>query len=56
VIYKFAVAAVLTGAFSLWQASLEFVGVALGGVVIGLLMGRLFVSSIAISEMRSSRS
>src|SRR2546425_2821474 len=40
VIYKFAVAAVLTGAFSLWQASLEFVGVALGGVVIGVLMGR----------------
>jgi len=34
VIYKFAVAAVLTGAFSLWQASLEFIGVALGGVVI----------------------
>src|SRR6266571_1958490 len=33
VIYKFAVAAVLTGAFSLWQASLEFVGVAVGGVV-----------------------
>src|SRR6058998_1763892 len=43
VIYKFAVAAVLTGVFSLWQASLEFVGVAVGGVVIGLLMGRLFV-------------
>src|SRR3989454_9933301 len=43
VIYKFAVAAVLTGAFSLWQASLEFVGVALGGVVIGVLMGRVFV-------------
>jgi len=43
VIYKFAVAAVLTGAVSLWQASLEFVGVALGGVVIGVLMGRLFV-------------
>src|SRR5436190_8040503 len=43
VIYKFAVAAVLTGAFSLWQASQEFVGVAVGGVVIGLLMGRVFV-------------
>src|SRR5437773_4329391 len=41
VIYKFAVAAVLTGAFSLWQASQEFVGVAVGGVVIGLLMGRV---------------
>src|SRR3989449_10743232 len=43
VIYKFAVATVLTGAFSLWQASLEFVAVAVGGVAIGFLMGRLFV-------------
>src|SRR6266568_2048676 len=43
VIYKFAVATVLTGVFSLWQASLEFVGVAVGGVVIGFVMGRLFV-------------
>jgi len=43
VIYKLAVAAVLTGVFSLWQASLEFVGVAVGGVVVGVLMGRLFV-------------
>src|SRR5258708_36448453 len=42
-IYKFAVATVLTGAFSLWQASLEFVGVAVGGVVVGVLMARLFV-------------
>jgi CPA1 family monovalent cation:H+ antiporter len=43
VIYKFAVTAVLTGAFSLWQASLEFVGVAAGGIVIGFLMGQFFV-------------
>jgi len=43
VIYKFAVAAVLTGTFSLWQASLEFVAVAAGGIVIGFLMGQLFV-------------
>ena len=43
VIYKFAVAAVLTGVFSLWGASLQFVGVAVGGIVIGVLMGRLFV-------------
>ncbi len=43
VIYKFAVATVLTGAFSLWQASLEFVQVSVGGVVIGFVMGRLFV-------------
>jgi monovalent cation/hydrogen antiporter len=43
VIYKFAVAAVLTGVFSLWQASLQFVGVAAGGIVIGFLMGQFFV-------------
>src|SRR5262245_34732054 len=43
VIYKFAVAAVLTGVFSLWQASVEFVGVAIGGIVIGFLMGQAFV-------------
>jgi monovalent cation/hydrogen antiporter len=43
VLYKFAVTAVLTGAFSLWGASLQFVGVAVGGTVIGLLLGRLFV-------------
>ena len=43
VIYKFAVATVLTGVFSLWEASVQFVGVAVGGVVIGVVMGRLFV-------------
>jgi monovalent cation/hydrogen antiporter len=43
VIYKFAVAAVLTGVFSLWQASLEFVGVAAGGIIIGFVMGQFFV-------------
>jgi len=43
VIYKFAVAAVLTGVFSLWQASLELVGVAIGGVALGFLMGQAFV-------------
>src|SRR5206468_10311011 len=43
VIYKFAVAAVLTGVFSLWQASLEFVAVASGGIIIGFLMGQFFV-------------
>jgi CPA1 family monovalent cation:H+ antiporter len=43
VIYKFAVAAVLTGVFSLWQVILEFVGVAAGGIVIGFLIGQFFV-------------
>jgi monovalent cation/hydrogen antiporter len=43
VIYKFAVAAVLTGVFSLWQASAEFLGVAAGGIIVGFLMGQFFV-------------
>jgi CPA1 family monovalent cation:H+ antiporter len=43
VLYKFAVAAVMTGAFSLREASFEFVGVAIGGVIIGILMGRIFI-------------
>jgi Na+/H+ antiporter len=43
VIYKFAVAAVLTGAFSLSEASQQFIEVTVGGIVIGVLMGRLFV-------------
>jgi len=43
VLYKFAVAAVLTGAFSLLDASIQFVVIAIGGVAIGMLMGLLFV-------------
>ena len=43
VIYKFAVAAVMTGVFSLLEASLEFVGVAIGGIVVGIILGRVFV-------------
>lgn len=43
VLYKFAVAAVLTGAFSLFDASVQFVLVSIGGIVIGVLIGRLFV-------------
>src|SRR4051812_19645198 len=38
VIYRFAVAAVVTGAFSLWQASWQFVVVSAGGILIGLLI------------------
>lgn len=44
VIYKFAVAAVLTGAFSVAEASLQFAGVAVGGVAVGILSALLFVS------------
>ncbi len=39
VIYRFAVAAVLTGAFSIGSASLAFVGVSVGGVMFGILAG-----------------
>jgi CPA1 family monovalent cation:H+ antiporter len=38
VVYRFAVAAVVTGSFILWQAGLQFVVVSLGGLVIGLLI------------------
>jgi CPA1 family monovalent cation:H+ antiporter len=44
VLYKFAVAAVLTGAFSLRDASVEFVGVAIAGIAIGIVVGRIFIS------------
>jgi CPA1 family monovalent cation:H+ antiporter len=44
VLYKFAVAAVMTGAFSLLDASAEFVGVAAGGIAVGVLLARLFVA------------
>src|SRR5260370_21888778 len=37
VIYRFAVAAVVSGGFSLWQASWQFVVVSTGGILIGLL-------------------
>lgn len=43
VIYKFAVAAVLTGMFSLGSATLQFGVVALGGVAIGMALGFLSV-------------
>ena len=43
VLYKFAVAAVLTGTFSLFDASLQFAGVAAGGVALGVLVGLVFI-------------
>ena len=44
VLYKFAIAAVLTGAFSLADASVQFTAVALGGAVIGVLLAHLFIA------------
>jgi monovalent cation/hydrogen antiporter len=43
VLYKFAVAATLTGTFSLAEASGQFMGVSAGGIVVGILMGLFFV-------------
>jgi CPA1 family monovalent cation:H+ antiporter len=40
--YRYAVAAVVTGAFSIWEASGTFIIVAVGGIALGLAMGRLF--------------
>jgi monovalent cation/hydrogen antiporter len=39
ILYRFAVAAVVTGTFSLTDAGLEFVGNAAGGIAIGLVAG-----------------
>jgi Na+/H+ antiporter len=44
VLYRFAVAAALTGAFSLVQATGEFVLVAAGGIVVGTVLARFFVA------------
>ena len=43
VAYRFAVAAVATGVFSFWEASLRFFLMAIGGVLIGLAMGWIIV-------------
>ncbi len=42
VAYRFAVAAVLTGVFSIGEASLRFFLVGIGGVLIGLALGSIF--------------
>jgi CPA1 family monovalent cation:H+ antiporter len=43
--YRYAVTAVTTGSFVLWQAGLEFLWVASAGILIGIAMGYLFVES-----------
>jgi monovalent cation/hydrogen antiporter len=43
VLYKFAVAAVLTGTFSLLDAGAQFAGVTVGGIFCGILVGLVFV-------------
>jgi NhaP-type Na+/H+ or K+/H+ antiporter len=41
VAYRLAVAAVVTGAFSLWEAGLDFLLVGGGGIVLGLILARI---------------
>ncbi|HEY7455613.1 MAG TPA: Na+/H+ antiporter [Thermoleophilaceae bacterium] len=41
VLYKFAVAAVVSGSFSIWKAIPEFFLTGIGGVLIGLVAGRI---------------
>ena len=41
VLYKFAIAAVVTGSFSFWEAGPKFLATGVGGVIIGLLAGRV---------------
>jgi len=47
VLYRFAIAAVVTGSFSIWEAIPKFLATGVGGVVVGLLVGRV------IREVRS---
>jgi len=46
VIYNFAIAAVLTGTFSLAHASLAFVFVCVGGIAVGLAFGYVIVNTM----------
>lgn len=50
VAYSFAVAAVLTGTFSLVNATFQFVLVVIGGIVIGLIVGWIAVQSERILD------
>lgn len=44
VLYKFAVAAALTGAFSLAEASIQFGAVSLGGIAVGICLAFVFIA------------
>lgn len=41
--YKYAVAAVMVGGFTLWEAGLQFLLVAGAGIAIGLIVGQIFL-------------
>lgn len=40
--YRYAIAAVVTGSFGIWEAGLQFLIVATGGIVFGLVVGVIF--------------
>ena len=50
VLYRFAVAAALTGTFSLGQATLSFVGLSAGGIAAGLAFG--YAASFLLGRLR----
>ena len=41
VLYRFAIAAVVTGSFSLWEAGPKFLATGVGGLIVGLAAGRI---------------
>ena len=41
VLYRFAIAAVVTGSFSLWEAGPKFLATGVGGLIVGLVAGRV---------------
>ncbi|WP_238327533.1 Na+/H+ antiporter [Paenibacillus gorillae] len=43
VAFKFAIAATVTGAFSIWQASFSFVVIAVGGLLFGAFLGLVII-------------
>jgi NhaP-type Na+/H+ or K+/H+ antiporter len=43
VAYRVAVAAVVTGTFSIWEAGLDFLLVGGGGIILGLILGRILL-------------
>ena len=52
VIYRVAVAAVVTASFSIWQAGLQFVVVSVGGVAVGLALA--WVVNLVVSRLEDS--
>jgi CPA1 family monovalent cation:H+ antiporter len=50
--FQFAIAAVLTGTFSIFQASISFVLVFFGGMVVGILL--MLLRYLLVSKLRSS--